>query len=107
MGKEKEILKPYRERIDALDKKIVDLLVERSGIIREVADVKYEHDIPATLQYRVDEVRENAANDAEAKGLDPDLVRQIYAILIAYSCDLEDGIMEIYRDNEKQAQGAE
>lgn len=92
MGKEKEILKPYRERIDALDKQIVDLLKERVDIIREVAQVKYDHDIEAILQYRVDEVRENAANDAISKGLDGDLIRELYTTLIAYSCDLEEVI---------------
>lgn len=92
MGKEKEILKPFRERIDALDKEIVDLLKKRVGIIREVAQVKYDHDIEAVLQYRVDEVRENAAQHAITKGLDGDLVRELYTILIGYSCDLEEEI---------------
>ena len=92
MGKEKEILKPFRERIDALDKEIVDLLKKRVGIIREVAQVKYDNDIEAVLQYRVDEVRENAAHDAISKGLDGDLVRELYTTLIGYSCDLEEEI---------------
>jgi chorismate mutase len=87
-----EILKPYRNRIDALDDKIVDLLVERVGIIREVAQLKFDNDIPAVLQDRVDAVRERAASRAAAKGIDADLVRQLYARLIEYSCNLEDTI---------------
>ena len=87
-----EILKPYRARIDALDDKIVDLLVERAGIIAEVGHLKAREGIPATLQDRVDEVRERNAARAAAKGLDPDLVRRIYAMMIAWSCELEERI---------------
>lgn len=89
-----EILKPYRKRIDDLDDRIIDLLVERTGIIREVGLLKYNEDIPATLPDRVAEVRERAAARAEAKGLAPDLIRRLYTILIEYSCNLEDVIKE-------------
>jgi chorismate mutase len=89
-----EILKPYRARIDALDDQIVDLLVERIGIIREVGHLKAEKGIEPILQDRVDEVRERAAARAEAKGLDAALVRELYARLIAFSCDLEESIRQ-------------
>ncbi|MBI2233941.1 MAG: chorismate mutase [Micavibrio aeruginosavorus] len=87
-----EILKPYRVRIDALDDRIVDLLIERIGIIREVGHLKARENIPAVLPDRVVEVRERAATRAAIKGLDPDLVRQLYTILIDYSCNLEEEI---------------
>jgi 4-amino-4-deoxychorismate mutase len=87
-----EILKPYRARIDALDDKIVDLLVERIGIITEVGHLKAGEGIPAILPDRVVEVRERAAARAAEKGLDPELVRSLYTILIDYSCALEDVI---------------
>ncbi|MBS3652322.1 chorismate mutase [Pseudaminobacter sp. 19-2017] len=89
-----KILEPYRARIDALDDRIVDLLVERTGIIREVGHIKHEHGIPAVLQDRVDAVRERAAARAQAKGLDPELVRELYARLIAFSCSLEETIKD-------------
>ena len=85
-----EILKPYRARIDAVDDRIIDLLIER--IIREVGHFKAKENIPAILPDRVIEVRERAAARAAAKGLDPDLVRQLYTILIDYSCKLEEEI---------------
>ena len=94
-----EILKPYRQRIDDLDDRIVDLLVERTEIIREVGHLKFKEDVPAILQDRVDEVRERAAARAQAKGLDADIVRSLYALLIEYSCNLEDIIKdELARD---------
>lgn len=87
-----EIMKPFRQRIDALDDQIIDLLVSRTGIIREVGQFKFDNNIPAVLPDRVIEVRERAAERAAAKGLDPELVRQLYTIIIGYSCDLEEEI---------------
>jgi len=89
-----EILKPYRQRINDLDDQIVDLLVARTEVIREVAHLKFKEEIPAILQDRVDEVRERNAARAESKGLDPELVRELYARLIDYSCNLEIEMME-------------
>lgn len=100
-----KILKPYRARIDALDDKIVDLLVERAGIIKEVGYLKAEECIPAVLQDRVDEVRERCADRAEGKGLDPDLVRDLYFKLIDYSCRLEDDIIRQNSNTKDHASG--
>lgn len=88
------VLKDFRNRIDELDEKIVDLLAARTDIIREVGQFKFENDIPAVLQNRIDEVRENAAARAARKGLDPDLIRHLYRLLIEYSCDLEEEIKQ-------------
>ena len=87
-----KILEPYRARLDALDDRIIALLAERIGIIREVGALKAREKIPAVLQDRVDAVRERAADKAAELGLDPDLVRDLYARIIAYSCDLEEQI---------------
>lgn len=89
-----EILKPYRAKIDSLDDQIVDLLVAREAIIREVADLKAEEKIPAVLQDRVDEVRERCVVRAAEKGADPDLVRDLYTRIIDFSCNLEEVIIK-------------
>lgn len=99
----KEKMKPFRERIDALDDQIVDLLAQRTEIIREVAHFKYEHDIPAIIQERVDEVRERAALRAAGKQMDEETVRQMYETLISYSCNLEEEIKTALGGEELQA----
>ena len=53
-----EKMKPFRDRIDALDEQIIDLLVQREAIIREVGHFKYKENIPSVLQDRVDQVRD-------------------------------------------------
>ena len=85
-----EILKPYRARIDALDDQIFDLLVDRLKIIDEVAKIKCDRDIPAVLEDRVEEVISRCAQRAEEKGLDPELARRLYAVLVAWCCSVED-----------------
>jgi len=87
-----EILKPYRARIDEIDKKILDLLRARYDVIEEVADLKAREGIPPVLQDRVDEVRENAAQMGAERGLDEEFIRQLYAQIIKHSCDLEETV---------------
>ncbi len=87
-----ETLKPYRARIDALDDQIVDLLVQRFAVIREVGHLKAEKGIPAVLEDRVREVISRAASRAGTK--DDDLVREVYTLLVTISCDLEDKIID-------------
>lgn len=97
LGKMKDlenILKPYRARIDDLDRQIVDLLRARYDIIEEVGTLKARENIPATIQSRVDEVRENAATRAKALGLDDVFIGKLYAQLIEHSCALEDTIID-------------
>ncbi|MDP7142203.1 MAG: chorismate mutase [Alphaproteobacteria bacterium] len=86
------LLSEYRDRIDQVDSEIIALLEKRVGIIREVAHIKAEHDIPSVIPVRVDEVRERAASMAADRDIDPQVIREIYARLIQYSCDLEDEI---------------
>lgn len=99
----KEILSPYRKRIDELDKKLVDMLVDRFNIIREVAEIKCKYNIPSVLQDRVDEVRNNAANMAEEKGLNREFVYDLYTMMIDYACRLEDEVIgskdKVNKDN--------
>lgn len=91
-----EVLKDFRARIDALDDKIVDLLIERIGIIREVAKIKHQHNIPAILEDRIAEVIDRAGDRVEAAlpeqfaQDDADRIREVYALLVVICCDLEE-----------------
>lgn len=86
----KKILKPYRLRIDALDDQILKLLGERFKVVEKVAQIKEKNDIPAYLGPRVVEVRERNAKTGKKYGIDPDLVRMIYNLIIYKSCQLEE-----------------
>src|SRR5579859_1144558 len=79
---EKAMLAPYRAKIDTLDNQIVALLGERFGVISDVAKLKAEHGIAPILPYRVEVVVRDARAKAEKAGVDPDLIENIYRIII-------------------------
>lgn len=87
-----EELKPYRARIDALDDRIVDLLAERMGIVREVGGIKAKYNIAPVQEGRVVEVRERNAVRGGEKGLNPDLVRKIYTAIIDEAHEIEQAL---------------
>ena len=85
-----EVLKKHRKKIDDIDVKLMKLLGERFGVVRDVAKVKIKHDIPAFLGGRVNEVRNNAVARGKKHGVDPDFVRTLYTMLIYQSCAEEE-----------------
>ncbi|MDY0029347.1 MAG: chorismate mutase [Pseudobdellovibrionaceae bacterium] len=100
MSKVQEIMKPYRDRIDAVDDKIVDLMIERLGIVREVAQIKLKNKIPAVIEERIAQVIDRAGDRVEAAipgeigEDDADRIREIYALMVVICCDLEEELME-------------
>jgi chorismate mutase-like protein len=88
----KQVLRPYRMHIDAIDHRIVDLIAERFAVVRRVAEVKHGYDIPAFIVDRVDEVRENAIRAGVKKGVDRDFLWSLYSLMIYHSCATEERI---------------
>lgn len=85
-----DVLKKHRQKIDAIDVKLMKLLGQRFGVVRDVAKVKIKHDIPAFLGGRVNEVRNNAVARGKKHGVDSDFVRTLYTMLIYQSCAEEE-----------------
>jgi chorismate mutase-like protein len=86
-------LADFRRRIDAIDDQLLALLGERFAVIREVAAYKAPRGIPAVIPARVAEVRERCAGEAPRHGLDPEMVRRLYDLLIGEACRLEEELM--------------
>ena len=78
-----------RVQIDTLDNQLIDLLVARRGYIDRAVDLKQIEGLPAHTTDRVQEVLSNVRNNASAKGLDPDLVADIWTNLIEWSIERE------------------
>jgi len=89
-----EILTPFRQKIDQIDDQIVDLLSQREGIIHQVAAIKHQHNIPAILQERVDEVRDRCTQRAADNGSDSAFMAALYTQIIQFSCHLEQHYMD-------------
>ena len=87
-------LERFRERLDPIDEEIARLLGERFEICREVARFKSERGIPMMQPERVAEVRERyLVRGAEAE-LPADFTAELFDLLIAATCKLEDELME-------------
>ena len=103
MSKSSELMKPFRERINSLDDQIVDLLVERYKIIREVGAFKEANNIPTVVEERVKEVI-NRVGDRAGDDFE-DIVCEVYALMIAIAHDVEDEVRghgDKFRDDEDE-----
>lgn len=99
----KMAMRPYRTRIDALDREIIALLRQRYDVIEEVGEFKTHKGFAPVIQERVDEVRENARRMAAEQNLDADFIAHLYAQLIDHSCQLEEKIMAELKADDDQA----
>jgi isochorismate pyruvate lyase len=74
-----------RREIDALDVAIIELLAKRSGYIDRAIDLKRIEGVPARAEGRVREVIEKVCAAAAERGLDENLVEQLWRELIEWS----------------------
>jgi chorismate mutase len=87
-------LEPFRRRLDEIDNQIARLLGERLDICREVAVYKSEHGIPMMQPDRVKIVRERYLSRGAEAGLPEDFSSDLFELLIATTCRLEDELMD-------------
>ena len=97
-------LDPYRRRLDGLDDEIDRLLGERFEVCRDIARYKRAHDIPMMQPDRVAEVRGRYLARGLAVDLPPDFSVELFELLIAATCRVEDEIIdELTQAREEQA----
>jgi 4-amino-4-deoxychorismate mutase len=89
-----EGLEPFRRRLDAIDDQIAELLGERLQICREVAVYKSEHEIPMMQPERVKIVRDRYLARGAEHDLPPEFTADLFDLLIATTCRLEDELMD-------------
>lgn len=71
-----------RVEIDALDARLMALMVNRHALIDRAAQIKSGNGMPARIDARVEEVVANVRAHAQGHGLDPDLYDRIWRLLI-------------------------
>ena len=70
-----------RDRIDGLDRRLIDLLNERTSIVEEIGAIKRAHGLPIYEPKREDEVYHNVATHNHGP-LPPEAVRRIFERII-------------------------
>ena len=83
-------LHDLRQRIDALDDRIIELIAERARIARAVAACKRRHGIAVRLPDRIQAVMERCAAVGAERGLDPNYARQLWSVIIEETCRIEE-----------------
>jgi chorismate mutase len=90
-------LTAFRARIDHLDDQLVGLLASRFAVCDGVARWKAESGVDVMQPGRVEEVKERAARAATANGLRPEFVRELFSLIIAEACRIEDAVLDSLR----------
>lgn len=96
-------LEEYRDQIDALDEKLIDLLARRFDIVSAVGHLKSQENLSVVQPERAQAVIDRAASLARVKGLDPDFVRKIYEDLIDHAHKLENSIKAAQKSSDDPA----
>ena len=77
-----EQLAAYRQQIDSLDERIIELFQQRARVVEEVGNVKREAHLPVTVPSREQQVIENAQELAKGGPLPAEAVGRIYQKLV-------------------------
>jgi chorismate mutase / prephenate dehydratase len=88
-----QALEPYRQRINAIDDQIVQLLNQRALAVREVGVVKKQFHAPASAPGREEQVLQRVAGQARAP-LTGAAVEAIYKIILAEMSAMEQAEMD-------------
>ncbi len=74
-------LEEVREEIDALDTKLVDLISERSHLIRQAAAFKQSVE-EVKAQDRIDFILQRVRHHAIKEGVSPNMISELFEIMI-------------------------
>ncbi|MFB6250328.1 MAG: chorismate mutase [Halobellus sp.] len=75
-------LDELRTEIENIDREIVELIARRTYVADSVAQVKAERDLPTTDEGQEERVMERAGRNAEQFGVDSNLVKAVFRLLI-------------------------
>jgi chorismate mutase len=98
-----EQLGAYRQQIDSIDQRIVELLQERARVVAEVGSLKREAHLPVTVPGREQQVIATAQDLAKSGPLPADAVGRIYQKLVEEMRNWESNLDATARQASDQA----
>ena len=87
-------IKEYRTQIDKIDKKILSLLAKRQQEVSKVIDLKKEFNVPVYHPAREENLISRLREDADGSGIEPDMMEDLYRIILRYSRVSQSGHMK-------------
>lgn len=82
-------IKDLRLKIDEIDKNLLDLFIERLQVVKEIGEVKQKNGIGIIDDGREQKVLSNLVERAKNKGVNPEVVRKLWKVLMEISYELE------------------
>lgn len=89
-----DILAMLRAELDRIDVEFLGALGARVAVCRSIAHYKREHGVPMMQPHRIGVVQQRAARFAAAHDLDTTFMKQLYDLIIAETCRIEDLIID-------------
>lgn len=83
-------LEDLREYIDELDDDLLELLSQRFDLVKRVKVAKSKSGVGTLQQDRFDDILRRLINDSADKGLDPEMVKEIWEVIHKYSLKAQD-----------------
>lgn len=85
-----EDLEDLREYIDELDDDLLELLSQRFDLVKRVKVAKSKSGVGALQQDRFDDILNRLTSESVEKGLDPEMVKEIWEVIHKYSLKAQD-----------------
>ena len=89
-------LKPLRDKIDILDNELLSTLAKRMEVVRQIADIKKEHNLMVFQPVRWDKLLHKAIRLGEENKLSPDYVTSFFKLLHDASIEEQAVIINSY-----------
>ena len=83
-----------RKELNCYDNMIKNMLTLRMSLIPIVADIKIKNNMPFFQGKREEEIYKNIEIFANKNGIDSNLVKEIYKLIIANAIKIEEGVAE-------------
>ena len=82
-------IKDLRSKINEIDKKLLDLIIERLQVVREIGREKSKKGIGIIDKNREQEIFKKLIGQAEKQEIDPEIIRKIWKMLMKLSYEIE------------------
>jgi len=86
-----DAIKNLRKIIDAIDEQILDLIKSRMEVVIEIGNAKRATKAEVIDQTRELEIYKRLVEKAQQKGIDPNVVKKIWKLLIEAAYEAEGG----------------
>ncbi len=83
-------LNEIREKIDRIDKRIIELIHSRMKLMPMAAEIKLTHNLKIRQPEREDTLLKERKKNARAIGINETMVEEVFRLLIEESCNLQE-----------------